>query len=142
MTLFVTFSVTEFFRDANVLDCCWWVEKLEILKSVWKMQNKLSRTAQCRITRLDKYEMLETVGEGAYGIVWKARNRGKDLAHVKWSASSRGSPSLCCHMRKSDQRTIGKTHPTLLLPTVKCSIYKFYFTIISYFFRNWRNCRY
>ena len=41
------------------------------------MQNKLSRTAQCRITRLDKYEMLETVGEGAYGIVWKARNRGK-----------------------------------------------------------------
>lgn len=43
------------------------------------MQNKLSRTAQCRITRLDKYEMLETVGEGAYGIVWKARNRGKVL---------------------------------------------------------------
>ena len=71
---------TELFRDANVLDCCWWVEKLEILKSVWKMQNKLSRTAQCRITRLDKYEMLETVGEGAYGIVWKARNRGKVLS--------------------------------------------------------------
>ena len=70
-------SKIHFFRDANVLDCCWWVEKLKILKSVWKMQNKLSRTAQCRITRLDKYEMLETVGEGAYGIVWKARNRGK-----------------------------------------------------------------
>ena len=31
---------------------------------------------QCRSTRLDKFEMLETVGEGAYGIVWKARNRG------------------------------------------------------------------
>ena len=38
--------------------------------------NKMARTAQCRITRLDKYEMLETVGEGAYGVVWKARNRG------------------------------------------------------------------
>jgi len=32
-------------------------------------------TPTCRSTRLDKYEMLETVGEGAYGIVWKARNR-------------------------------------------------------------------
>ena len=36
----------------------------------------MARTPQCRSTRLDKYEMLETVGEGAYGIVWKARNRG------------------------------------------------------------------
>ena len=51
------------------------------------MQNKLSRTAQCRITRLDKYEMLETVGEGAYGIVWKARNRGKVFYFFPWKCS-------------------------------------------------------
>ena len=91
----IIFSVTGFFRDANVLDCCWWVEKLEILKSVWKMQNKLSRTAQCRITRLDKYEMLETVGEGAYGIVWKARNRGKVFYFIPGKCSIYKVVSIC-----------------------------------------------
>ena len=44
----------------------------------------MARTPQCRSTRLDKYEMLETVGEGAYGIVWKARNRGNSQA-VGWA---------------------------------------------------------
>ena len=32
----------------------------------------------------------------------------------KWSASSWRSSSLCCYMRKSDEMTIGKAHPTLL----------------------------
>jgi len=49
----------------------------------------MARTPQCRSTRLDKYEMLETVGEGAYGIVWKARNRetGEVVAIKKFKDS-------------------------------------------------------
>ena len=46
----------------------------------------MARTPQCRSTRLDKYEMLETVGEGAYGIVWKARNRGKFYTWINGQA--------------------------------------------------------
>ena len=33
---------------------------------------------------------------------------------LKWGASSRWSSSLNCHIRKSGQITIGKTHPTLV----------------------------
>ena len=38
--------------------------------------------------------------------------------NVKWGASSWWSSSLCCPMRRSDEMTIGKTHPALVCLSV------------------------
>ena len=45
---------------------------------------------------------------------------------LKWGASSRWSSSLNCHIRKSGQITIGKTHPTLILWKLYNMIYFVY----------------